>query len=223
MQTLKLAVLVSGSGTNLQAIIDAIQTKRLNAELTLVVSNKPGVRALERAEQAGIATCVVNHKQFDSREAFERTVVAAIRESGASWVVLAGFMRILTDELISAFEQRILNIHPSLLPAFPGVRAQQQAFDYGVKVSGCTVHLVDHGVDTGPIIAQRAVCVLPGDDAERLPLGLLPHRVSHVHQFCRAGMVKQMYPFFLSQEFKVQGFLQEVSGIHRGVNSRKNK
>lgn len=165
---LSLGVLVSGTGTNLQAILDATASGTLDATVRLVVSNRPGVEALERARRANVPTALVSHRDYPTREAFDAAVVEALRAAGAEWVVLAGFMRLVTPTLLGAFPGRVLNIHPSLLPAFPGVNAQQQALDYGVKIAGCTVHLVDEGADTGPIIAQRAVPVLDGDDAVTL-------------------------------------------------------
>jgi phosphoribosylglycinamide formyltransferase-1 len=168
MRPLQLGVLVSGSGSNLQAILDAIRKRRLNASVRLVLSNKPKVFALERAERAGVPASVVRHKDFDSREAFDRALVQALREAGVEWVVLAGFMRLLTPAFLEAFPYRVLNIHPALLPAFPGVDAQQQAIDYGVRVSGCTVHFVDAGTDTGPILAQSVVDVRDDDTRDSL-------------------------------------------------------
>lgn len=165
---LALGVLVSGNGTNLQAILDAIAAGSLEARVACVISNRPGVKALERAAAAGVPALAIPHREFSSREAFDRALVAALREHGAEWIVLAGFMRLLTRELLSAFPGRIVNIHPSLLPAFPGLDAQRQAFEHGVKVTGCTVHFVDGGLDSGPIIAQRAVPVLDGDDLDAL-------------------------------------------------------
>jgi phosphoribosylglycinamide formyltransferase-1 len=171
--TLDLAVLVSGRGSNLQAILDAVASGRLEARLRLVLSNKPGVQALARAERAGVPTRVLSHRDFATREAFDAALVEVLRAAGAEWIVLAGFMRVLTDRFLSAFPGRVVNIHPSLLPAFPGVRSQQQALDYGVKVSGCSVHFVDSGTDTGPIIGQRAVPVLDGDDEAMLSARIL--------------------------------------------------
>jgi phosphoribosylglycinamide formyltransferase-1 len=168
MRPLQLGVLVSGSGSNLQAILDAIRKGRLNASVRLVLSNKPKVFALERAERAGVPTAVVRHKDFESREAFDRALVQALREAGVEWVVLAGFMRLLTPAFLEAFPYRVLNIHPALLPAFPGVDAQQQAIDYGVRISGCTVHFVDAGTDTGPILAQSVVDVRDDDTRDSL-------------------------------------------------------
>lgn len=173
MATLNLGVLVSGSGTNLQAILDAIADGRLDARVNIVVSNKPGVRALERAANANVPTKVLSHRDYPNREAFDEALVAVLREAGVELVVLAGFMRILTPRFLDAFPERVVNIHPSLLPAFPGIDAQKQAFDYGVKITGCTVHFVDAGTDTGPIIAQAAVPVLDEDDAESVRLRIL--------------------------------------------------
>jgi phosphoribosylglycinamide formyltransferase-1 len=166
--TVDLGVLVSGNGTNLQAILDAIAGGRLDARVRLVISNKPGVGALERAARAGVPSRVIAHRDHPSREAFDRELVAALNEAGVQWIVLAGFMRVLTPVFLDAFKGRIVNIHPALLPSFPGVNAQRQALEHGVKVSGCTVHFVDAGVDTGRIIAQRAVPVLDTDDEPSL-------------------------------------------------------
>jgi len=171
--SLNLGVLVSGRGSNLQAILDAIAAGSLDARVRLVISNKPGAQALERAEKAGVPTRTIPHKDFASREAFDAALVEALREAGAQWIVLAGFMRLLTPTFLGAFAGRILNIHPSLLPAFPGAHAHRDAIDYGVKVTGCTVHIVDEGVDTGPIVAQRAIAVRDDDDEESLAARLL--------------------------------------------------
>lgn len=168
MTRLSLGVLVSGTGTNLQAVLDAVADERLNATIKVVISNKPGVLALERAAKAGVPARCISHKDYPNREAFDRALLAALREASVDWVVLAGFMRLLTPVMLEAFGNRIVNIHPALLPAFPGVDAQQQALDYGVKVTGCTVHLVDEGTDTGPILLQRAVPVLDTDDVDAL-------------------------------------------------------
>lgn len=168
MATLDLGVLVSGTGTNLQAVIDAVARGTLDARVRLVLSNKPGVLALERAASAGIPTRVLSHKGFATREDFDRALVATLREAGVTWVVLAGFMRILTPGFLDEYPMRVINIHPALLPAFPGVDAQAQALAYGVRVTGCTVHFVDSGTDTGPIIAQATVPVLPGDTRDSL-------------------------------------------------------
>ena len=165
---MRIAVLVSGSGTNLQAILDAVTSGALRAEVALVLSNKAGVKALERAASAGVPTVVLSHKSFASREAFDAEVVRELRARGVELVVLAGFMRIVTATLLDAFPDRVVNIHPSLLPSFPGVDAQAQAFHAGVAVAGCTVHLVDGGMDSGAILAQAVVPVLASDDEESL-------------------------------------------------------
>jgi phosphoribosylglycinamide formyltransferase-1 len=173
MAKVKLGVLVSGSGTNLQAILDATRSGTLDAEVTLVISNQPGVRALERAEEAGVASRVISHRDFADRAAFDAALVAALGQADVSYVVLAGFMRVLTASFLEAFPWRVVNIHPALLPAFPGVHAQRQALEYGVKVAGCTVHFVDAGTDTGPIIAQAAVPVLESDTEATLTARIL--------------------------------------------------
>lgn len=166
--TLDLGVLISGRGSNLQAILDAIAEGRLDARVRVVISNRASALGLERAKQAGVPTRVLSHKDYADRQAFDAALVEALREAGASWVVLAGFMRIITSVLLDAFPNRVINIHPSLLPAFPGVSAQAQALAHGVKISGCTVHLVDPGTDTGPILAQAAVPVVETDTEESL-------------------------------------------------------
>jgi phosphoribosylglycinamide formyltransferase-1 len=168
-----IGVLVSGSGTNLQAILDAVAAGKLDARVAVVVSNVPGAKALDRARAAGVEAVVADHREHADRRAYDAVLVDLLRARGVDVVVLAGFMRLLTDVLLEAFPLRVVNVHPALLPAFPGVHAQRQALEYGVRVSGCTVHLVDRGTDTGPIIAQAAVPVLPGDDEEALRLRIL--------------------------------------------------
>jgi len=168
------AVLVSGSGTNLQAILDAEMAGALGAaRVVVVVSNVAGVRALERANAAGKRTEVLSHKPYPSRQAFDEALVALLRKHDVELVALAGFMRLLTPAFLGAFPGRVVNIHPALLPAFPGVHAQKQALDYGARVTGCTVHFVDEGTDTGPIILQAAVPVLDGDDEAALTARIL--------------------------------------------------
>jgi phosphoribosylglycinamide formyltransferase-1 len=172
--TMSVGVLASGGGTNLQALIDAAREQRLGpARLVVVGSNVPRCGALGRADAAGIPTFVVDHRELGSREAFDRAVVAELRHHGVELVVLAGFMRIVTAALLDTFPDRIINIHPSLLPAFPGVNSQAQAFRHGVKLAGCSVHFVELGVDSGPIIAQAAVPVLDDDDEDRLRYRIL--------------------------------------------------
>lgn len=166
--TLALGVLVSGTGTNLQAILDATRDGSLDARVSCVISNKTEAMALERAARAGVPALAIPHQTFDTRAAFDRALVSALREHGAEWIVLAGFMRVLTPELLRAFPGRVVNVHPSLLPSFPGTNAMRQALAHGVKLTGCTVHFVDEGVDSGQIIAQRAVEVVDGDDEHTL-------------------------------------------------------
>jgi len=166
---MRFAVLVSGGGTNLPALIDAQTAGSLApAEIACVVSNVAGAGALERARNANIDHAVVPHRDFDTREAFEQALGRILKENRCEAIVLAGFMRILTPAFVAGFEHRIINTHPALCPSFPGIHAPQQAVDYGVRVTGCTVHFVDSGVDTGPIIFQRAVEVREEDDASSL-------------------------------------------------------
>ena len=170
---LRLGVLASGGGTNLQSIIDQCQSGRLAAEIALVFSNNQDAGALERARKAGLPQLCINHRDFPDRESFDRAVVAALKEAGVELVVLAGFMRIISDIFLQAFPQRIINIHPALLPAFPGLHVQKKALEYGAKFSGCTVHFVDSGVDTGPIIIQAIVPVFDDDSEASLAARIL--------------------------------------------------
>ncbi len=160
MSKKNIAVFVSGSGTNLQAIIDA-QIK--SANLAVVLSNKPDAYALERALKHNIPVEVVDHKEFDTREAFEAELIERLKKYNVKLIVLAGFMRILTSFFVNNYKHRIINLHPALLPSFPGIHSAKQALDYGVKITGVTVHFVDDGVDTGPIILQS---VVPIDDLD---------------------------------------------------------
>lgn len=169
----KIGVVVSGRGSNLQSIIDHIAEGKLTVEIAVVVSDHKEAFALERAAKAGIPTAVVERKGCKDKAEFEDKIDAALREAGAEVVVLAGFMRILTGHFISRWEHKIINIHPALLPSFKGLDAQGQAVDYGVKVAGCTVHFVDEGTDTGPIILQKVVPVLDDDTEETLAARIL--------------------------------------------------
>lgn len=171
--TLAIGVLLSGTGTNLQAILDAIAEKRLDAHVKVVVSNVASAQGLGRARAAGVPTEIVDHRAYTSRKHFDAKVVRALERHGVEWVVLAGFMRVLTSTLLDAFPMRVVNIHPALLPSFPGLNAQSQALKYGVRVAGCTVHFVDGTADTGPIIAQAVVPVLHADDDESLRARIL--------------------------------------------------
>lgn len=170
---ISIGVLVSGSGSNLQSLIDHIEQGTLDAEIRLVISNNPGAFALDRCRRHGIPAIVVDHGEFPSRERFDCRMIELLRNAGVELVVMAGFMRILSPEFFRAFPTRIMNIHPALLPAFPGTHVQQKAIDYGVKYSGCTVHFADEGVDTGPIILQAAVPVYDEDNAESLAARIL--------------------------------------------------
>ncbi|TWH47853.1 phosphoribosylglycinamide formyltransferase [Sporomusa sp. KB1] len=163
-----IGVLASGRGSNLQAIVDAIEAGRLNAKIGAVISDNPEANVLKRMAAADIPALCIDRRQFVSRHEFEAAVAEELNIRHVELVVLAGFMRILTAYFIDRFAGKIMNIHPALLPAFPGENAQQQAVDYGAKVSGCTVHFVDEGMDTGPIILQEAVPVLEDDTAETL-------------------------------------------------------
>ncbi len=165
---IRLAVLASGRGSNLQAIIDAVGRGELPVKLVLVLSDNPRAQALERARTAGIPTVVVRREDYRSRRDFNLEILRWLRRYQVDLVALAGYMRVLSPEVVRAYPNRIMNIHPSLLPAFPGLEAQRQALEYGVKVTGCTVHFVDEGVDTGPIIIQRAVPVREDDTVESL-------------------------------------------------------
>ncbi len=176
---LRLAVLASGRGSNLQAIIDAIEQKRLQAVLAVVISNKAEAQALERARKHGAPAVFLDPKATPGRDAYDAVILEHLRKHDVGLVVLAGYMKIVTRVLIDAYANRIMNIHPSLLPSFPGLAAQRQALEWGVKVSGCTVHFVEEGVDTGPIIQQAAVPALEEDTVESLEARILEqeHRI----------------------------------------------
>ncbi len=170
---MSVGVLVSGNGSNLQALLDASAAGTLDARVAVVISNVAGVPALERARLAHVPSRVIPHGDFGRREDFDAAVVAVLREHGVDLVVLAGFMRVVTPVLLQGYASRVINVHPSLLPAFPGLDAQAQALAYGVCVSGCTVHLVDAGMDTGPILAQVPVPVYPTDTTDSLRARIL--------------------------------------------------
>jgi phosphoribosylglycinamide formyltransferase-1 len=174
-----LGVLVSGSGSNLQAIIDRVGDGSLDADIRIVIANKPDAQGLERARKAGIATACVRHDEFPERESFDRELVRLLREAEAGLVALAGFMRILTPVFLTPFAGRVVNIHPALLPACPGLRAQGQQAGHGVRLAGCTVHFVDEEMDHGPIIIQAAVPAYADDDEAVLGARILEmeHRI----------------------------------------------
>ena len=191
-----LGVLCSGRGTNLQSILAAVDSGQIPAPVGVVLTDKPEAKALERAEKAGIPHFCVNRKQYKDKQAFEEALVEKLREHGVTLVVLAGFMRILSPYFVHEFPGRILNIHPSLLPSFGGAHAHRDVLAYGVKVSGCTIHFVDEGMDSGPIILQTAVPVLDSDDEDTLAARVLEQE-------------HKLYPraieLFLKGKLKIEG------------------
>lgn len=165
---LKLGIMASGNGSNFEAIAEAIKEQQLNAQVQVLIYNNPGAKAVARAERWGVPSVLLNHREFSSREDFDRKIVETLQQLDVDWVIMAGWMRLVTPVLIDAFPNKIINIHPSLLPSFRGARAVEQALDAGVKIAGCTVHLVTLEVDSGPILMQAAVPVLPNDTQETL-------------------------------------------------------
>ncbi len=178
-EPLRIGVLASGRGSNFEALVEAVETGRVPAMIAALVTDRATAGVLEIARGHGVETLFVDPRQYPSREAHEKAVIAALDEHGVRLVCLAGYMRILGATFVRHFEGRLLNIHPSLLPAFPGLHAQRQALEHGVKVAGATVHFVDEGTDTGPIVLQAAVPVLPGDTEETLSRRILAeeHRI----------------------------------------------
>jgi phosphoribosylglycinamide formyltransferase 1 len=168
-----LGVLISGRGSNLKAIIDAITRRELDASIAIVISNRADAPGLDHARQAGIETLVVSHQSYATREDYDRALVAEMRQRDVQLVCLAGFMRLLSPVFVAAYRDRILNIHPSLLPNYPGLHPQQQALDDGARASGATVHIVNEGLDAGPIVLQESVPVLPDDTATSLAARIL--------------------------------------------------
>lgn len=165
---LKLGIMASGSGSNFEAVAEAIASQQLNAKIQVLIYNNPGIKAAARAEKWGVPAVLLNHRDYKNRKELDSKIVHTLRQYEVEWVVMAGWMRLVTPVLIEAFPDRIINIHPSLLPSFKGVRAVEQALEAGVKIAGCTVHLVRLEVDSGPILIQAAVPVLPDDTAETL-------------------------------------------------------
>ena len=163
-----LGILASGSGSNFEAIAQAIQSGSLSAHIRVLICNNPEAKALQRAERLGIPAVVLDHRQIKPREALDQAIVETLKAHGVEWVAMVGWMRLVTPVLINAFPGRILNIHPSLLPSFPGLRAVEQALEHGVKITGCTVHIVTPEMDSGPILAQAAVPVYWDDNSESL-------------------------------------------------------
>ena len=179
MKKVKLGVLISGGGSNMQSIIDRIEAGALSAEIVVVISNEPDAGGLDRAARHGLPSEVINHRGYADRLDFDRALVEVLKKYGAELVILAGFMRLVGQPLLEAYPQRIMNIHPALLPSFPGTHVWQTELDYGVKFAGCTVHFVDAGTDSGPIIIQAVVPVLDDDDADSLAARILKqeHRI----------------------------------------------
>jgi phosphoribosylglycinamide formyltransferase 1 len=167
-QPLVLGVMASGSGSNFAALATAIAEGDLNARIAVLIYNQPEIRAIDRAQQLGIPTVLLDHRAYPNREALDQAIVATLQAHRVECVVMAGWMRVITQVLIDAFPDRVINIHPSLLPSFPGIRAIEQALAAGVKIAGCTVHLVSLAVDSGPILIQAAVPVFPEDTVETL-------------------------------------------------------
>jgi phosphoribosylglycinamide formyltransferase 1 len=204
-----IGVLVSGSGTNLQSIIDAIEAKELDAQIRLVLSNRADAYGLVRAKKHGIPIEVLDHKRFSSREDFDQAVVDILRAREVELVVLAGFMRLLSPVFVRAYSNRIMNIHPALLPAFPGLRVQKKAVEHGVRFSGCTVHFVNEECDEGPIIIQAVVPVFPQDTEDSLASRILEqeHRI-----YPRAI---QLYS---EGRLRIEGRRVLVDGLAKGEN-----
>ncbi len=175
----KLGILASGKGSNMEAVAQAIDQGQLRAQIQVVIYNNPDALASERAKAYGIPAILINHRNFKDRESFDQEVLKTLRSCEVEWVIMAGWMRRATAVLVDAYPQKILNIHPSLLPSFPGVRAVEQALDYGVKITGCTVHLVTLEVDQGPIIQQVAVPVFPDDTPATLH-ARIQHEEHHI-------------------------------------------
>lgn len=192
-EPLNIAVFASGSGSNFQAIVDEAVAGRLNVRIQLLVCDRPKARVVERAQQAGIETHVFRMKDYPSREAAEQDIVRALEEKQVELIVLAGYMRIISEVIVKPYYGKMINVHPSLLPSFPGVNGVQQAIDYGVKVTGVTVHYVDGGMDTGPIIAQRDVVIRQEDTEETLAERIHPieHRLlPEVIRWIQQGRVR---------------------------------
>ncbi len=206
--SMNLGVLVSGRGSNLQAIIDAIERGKLKARISLVISDREGVPAIERCIKHNVPYKVIRRKDFESKEDFERAMVNALKEAEVDLVVLAGFMRLLSSVFLESFPMRIINIHPSLIPAFQGLRAQKQAIDYGARITGCTVHFVTEELDNGPVIAQACVPVLPEDTEESLSQRIL----SYEHR-----ILPQVIKWIVEGRVRVEGRKVVVVGAQYGT------
>ncbi|RMH01214.1 MAG: phosphoribosylglycinamide formyltransferase [Aquificota bacterium] len=205
---MNLGVLVSGRGSNLQAIIDAVESGKLRAKINLVISDREGAYALERCKRHGIPHIVVKRKDFKTKEEFERKMVDSLKKAEVDLVVLAGFMRVLSPEFLKEFPMRVINIHPSLIPAFQGLNAQRQALEYGAKITGCSVHFVSEELDNGPVIVQACVPVLPEDTEESLSERILyyEHRI-----------LPQAIKWIVEGRVKVEGRKVLVEGAKYGT------
>ena len=186
----RIAVLVSGRGSNLQAIINSIENKKISAVIAVVISDVQNALALEIAREHGIKTLFVDPSKFKTREDFDQNIIEIIKREQATLICLAGFMRVLSKTFVQQFKNRIMNIHPSLLPSFPGLKAQNKALDAGVKFSGCTVHFLDEGIDTGPIICQAVVPVLDDDTVENLSKRIL-NEEHHIYPSAIQAFIEQ--------------------------------
>jgi len=200
-ETTVLGILASGRGSNLQSIIDAISIGKLAAKIGVVISDKPDANALKRAADLNLTAVCVDRKQYKTQQEFEQALVTELKLHHVELVILAGFMRILSPYFVHAFANRIMNIHPSLLPAFPGKHAQEQAIHYGAKVSGCTVHFVDEGMDSGPIILQQTVPVLPDDTPATLAERILQQE--HV-------IYPQAIKLYIENKLQIEGRMVKV-------------
>ncbi len=204
MKKIRIAVLASGRGTNLQAILDGCREGEIPGDVAVVISDKEQAFALERARKAGVEALYINPKGFSSREEFDMHVADEIEKRKIDLICLAGYMRILSAAFVQRFPLKIMNIHPALLPSFPGLHGQRQAVDYGVRFSGCTVHFVDEGVDTGPVIIQAAVPVFPDDSEETLAQRILKYE--HV-------IYRKAVKFFAEGRIKVEGRKVYIEGV----------
>ncbi len=205
---LNLGVLVSGRGSNLQAIIDAIESGKIPARISLVISDKDQAYALERCKKHGIESLVIKKKDYPSKEEFESKIAEELKAKGVELVVLAGFMRVLSGTFLRHFPERVINIHPSLIPAFQGLHAQRQAVEFGAKFSGCSVHLVDESVDGGPVIAQAVVPLTPEDTEESLSERIL----SYEHK-----VLPQVVRWFAEGRVRIEGRKVVVEGARYGT------
>jgi phosphoribosylglycinamide formyltransferase-1 len=207
-QKIDLGILVSGNGSNLQTIIDCCEEGTLDAQIKIVLSNNPKAYALERCRKHSIPAMIIDHREFSSRESFDRRAVELLKAAGVELVVMAGFMRILSSEFFRSFPLRIMNIHPALLPAFPGIHVQQKALEYGAKFSGCTVHFADEGVDSGPIIIQAVVPVYDDDTTDTLADRILneEHRI-----------YPQAIQYFAEGRIEVEGRKVRIKNERRSI------